>query len=256
MVHLYGPNVHIADSPSLFHLLARFSSPDTRQPDINALVRYLYAELARMVLDGEFPAARVETKTRMHSLTPAGVVRGTGLDTSVRAVICCIMRAGVIPSLAFFDFLSWCLGPDAVRQDFISSSRSTDERGCVTGAIVESSKIGGSIEGSILVFPDPMGATGSTLSSVLKEYGARKLGRPKKVIAANLMVTPEYLRHVTRAHPEMRVYALRLDRGLSEASVLATVPGTHWDRERGLNDHQYIVPGAGGVGEIINNSFV
>jgi uracil phosphoribosyltransferase len=256
MVHRYGPNVHIADSPSLFHLLARFSSPDTRQPDINALLRYLCTELARMVVDAEFPTARLESKTRMHALTPAGVVRGTGLDESARAVVCCIMRAGVIPSLAFFDFLSWCLGPDAVRQDFVSASRSTDEKGSVTGAAIESCKIGGSIEGSILVFPDPMGATGTTLSAVLAEYRSRRLGRPRKVIAANLIVTPEYLRHVTKSHPEMRVYALRLDRGLSESSVLASVPGTHWPREKGLNDHQYIVPGAGGVGEIINNSFV
>ena len=27
-------------------------------------------------------------------------------------------------------------------------------------------------------------------------------------------------------------------------------------RERGLNDQQYIVPGAGGLGEVINNVFV
>jgi hypothetical protein len=52
------------------------------------------------------------------------------------------------------------------------------------------------------------------------------------------------------------IYALRLDRGLSSASVLSTVPGTHWDDERGLDEHQYIVPGAGGVGEILNNAWV
>ena len=53
-----------------------------------------------------------------------------------------------------------------------------------------------------------------------------------------------------------RVYALRLDRGLSDDDVLQTVPGTYWDRERGLTDHQYIVPGGGGLGEVLNNSFV
>ena len=58
------------------------------------------------------------------------------------------------------------------------------------------------------------------------------------------------------AHPDIVIYALRLDRGLSPADVLATVPGTRWDEERGLNDHQYIVPGAGGVGEILNNAWV
>jgi hypothetical protein len=38
--------------------------------------------------------------------------------------------------------------------------------------------------------------------------------------------------------------------------VLATVPGTHWAEEKGLDEHQYIVPGAGGVGEILNNAWV
>jgi hypothetical protein len=45
-----------------------------------------------------------------------------------------------------------------------------------------------------------------------------------------------------------------LDRGLSPTDVLATVPGERWAEERGLNDRQYIVPGAGGVGEIMNNA--
>jgi hypothetical protein len=52
------------------------------------------------------------------------------------------------------------------------------------------------------------------------------------------------------------VYALRLDRGLSPAEVLETVPGERWSEEKGLTDHHYIVPGGGGLGEIMNNSFV
>ena len=39
-------------------------------------------------------------------------------------------------------------------------------------------------------------------------------------------------------------------------TALRTEPGTHWDEERGLNDIQYIVPGAGGVGEILNNAWL
>jgi uracil phosphoribosyltransferase len=38
--------------------------------------------------------------------------------------------------------------------------------------------------------------------------------------------------------------------------VLSTVPGTFWDEERGLDERHYIVPGAGGVGEILNNAWV
>ena len=45
-------------------------------------------------------------------------------------------------------------------------------------------------------------------------------------------------------------------RSLSPPDVLACVPGERWAEEVGLNDHHYIVPGAGGLGEIMNNSFV
>ena len=54
----------------------------------------------------------------------------------------------------------------------------------------------------------------------------------------------------------MIVYAVRLDRGLSPPDVLETGLGERWDEERGLNDHQYIVPGGGGFGELMNNSWI
>jgi uracil phosphoribosyltransferase len=101
-----------------------------------------------------------------------------------------------------------------------------------------------------------MGATGSTVTRVLEHYAAEVRGRPRAIIAVHCIVTPEYLKHVKTRHPEVVVYALRLDRGLSEPEILDTVPGTRWDEERGLNEHHYIVPGGGGFGEIINNSFV
>ena len=70
------------------------------------------------------------------------------------------------------------------------------------------------------------------------------------------MATPEFIRNVHKEHPDAIIYALRLDRGLSPAKIMQTIPGTHWDEERGLDEHQYIVPGAGGVGEILNNAWV
>ena len=39
-------------------------------------------------------------------------------------------------------------------------------------------------------------------------------------------------------------------------AVLQTTPGKRWAEEKGLNDRQYIVPGAGGVGEVLNNAWV
>src|SRR5205807_8396311 len=118
------------------------------------------------------------------------------------------------------------------------------------------SKIGGPVDGAVLLIPDPMGATGATISKVVEQYPIATYGKPLKVVAVHLIVTPEYLRHVQSKHPHVVVYALRLDRGLSSPDVLATVPGERWADEKGLTDHHYIVPGGGGLGEIMNNSFV
>ena len=87
-------------------------------------------------------------------------------------------------------------------------------------------------------------------------YKTKVPGTARRIINIHLIVTPEYLKNMTQAHPDVLVYALRVDRGLSSAEVLDTVPGTRWAEERGLDDHQYIVPGGGGFGEIMNNAFV
>ena len=75
------------------------------------------------------------------------------------------------------------------------------------------------------------------------------------MVALHLIITPEYLAKVTKACPDLHIFALRLDRGLSSADVLKEEPGKLWNQEKGLSPIQYIVPGAGGLGEILNNSY-
>jgi len=184
------------------------------------------------------------------------VVRTAGVAASTRVVTVGIARAGTVPSQVVYELLNELLDPAGVRQDHLSMSRVTDANGKVTGTAWHDAKIGREVDGRLVVFPDPMGATGSTIVSAIDHYKTRLEGTPARCIAVHLIVTPEYLRHVLRAHPDTHIYALRLDRGLSPPDVLQTVPGTRWDEERGLDDHQYIVPGAGGVGEIMNNAWV
>jgi uracil phosphoribosyltransferase len=64
------------------------------------------------------------------------------------------------------------------------------------------------------------------------------------------------VQRVTAMQPGVQLYAGRLDRGLSTPRALASVPGAHPGEERGLTDVQYIVPGAGGMGELLTNSWV
>jgi uracil phosphoribosyltransferase len=138
----------------------------------------------------------------------------------------------------------------------VAAQRATDESGGVTGTVIAAAKIGGTVRDALVVVPDPMGATGSTVMALLDHLQQHHLGTPRKIILMHLMVTPEYLKRVSQAHPALCVYALRLDRGLSDPAVLREVPGARWDEERGLSDKGYIVPGAGGVGELLNNSWV
>jgi uracil phosphoribosyltransferase len=101
-----------------------------------------------------------------------------------------------------------------------------------------------------------MGATGGSLSHAIDHYKKSIKGKELFFVGLHLIITPEFIKTITQNHPEVKIIALRLDRGLSDEETLQTIPGTHPEKERGLTDIQYIAPGAGGVGEILNNSFV
>src|SRR6185436_8313067 len=244
IAHRYGPAVHLLDDPLAWTLLARACSPETGQPDVGRLIRTLYEMLARAVLSAELPRARVDVPTRMVASHPEAVYRGLALARSTRAVTVGIARAGTMPSQVVYDLMNEVLDPALVRQDHLFMSRQTNEHGEVIGATWHDAKIGRDVEGRHVLFPDPMGATGSSMVSAVSYYRTALEGTPSKCIAMHLIITPEYIRRARDAHPDLIIYALRLDRGLSPARVLRTEPGTHWDEERGLNNIQYIVPGA------------
>lgn len=256
IAHRYGDRVHILADPLSLTMLARLSAKGTVQPEVNRLVGELYRMLVHETVAAEFPRRAISQPTRMIDATVHGVWQGEVIFAETPAVVVAVARAGLLPSQHTFDFLNQMLKPEGVRQDHLALARTLDPRGGVTGAGLYSSKIGGSVAGAMVLIPDPMGATGSTVSKVIEQYPEASYGRPAKVIAVHLIITPEYLRHVRSQHPQVIVYALRLDRGLSPTEVLETMPGERWAEERGLTDHQYIVPGAGGLGEIINNSYV
>lgn len=254
--HLYGPQVHIIDSPFLNGLLARLCSSDCFQPEINRIVEVLYTHLISITVNNEFMIEKFEEPTRMTELHPDCRLQGHRIARGQKAVSVNLARAGTYPSHICYNFLHFCLPPQNIRQDHIFAARVTNSTDKVTGSEFGGMKIGGDVQDAHVIFPDPMGATGNTMATAVEHYKTHIGGPAKKFIALNLIVTPEYLRNVLKAHPDVVIYALRLDRGLSPQAVLDATPGQFWDQERGLNDKQYIVPGGGGFGEIMNNSFV
>lgn len=254
--HGYGPQVHLIDSPFLNGLLARLCSPQTFQPEINRLVEVLYTHLISVAMNNEFVVEKLAQPTRMTAMHPEQLLNTTRLATEQKAVTVNLARAGTYPSHICYNFLHFALSPYLIRQDHIFAARVTNSKDTVTGAEFGGMKIGGDVDGAHVIFPDPMGATGNTMVTAIDHYKKHIPGLAKKFIALNLIVTPEYLRNLLSAHPDAVVYALRLDRGLSSQAILESTPGLFWDQERGLNEKQYIVPGGGGFGEIMNNSFV
>lgn len=253
--HRYGPRIRILGDPYSNALLARIGSPEVRPPQLLELVRVFYNVLLSHVAASEFPAVSRRVATRMSEHTDLGHWEGRAIDPASQVVIANVMRAGNLPSLTCFETLCSILDPENVRIDHFYFARKTDPHGKVIGVDSSGSKVGGAIEGRVLLIPDPMGATGGTTIQTLKAYAAMNAGRPRRTFALHLIVTPEYIRRVLRETDDVVVFAGRVDRGMSPPDVLAAVPGEHLERESGLNDVQYIVPGAGGLGEVLTNAY-
>lgn len=256
LAHHYGPNVHILSDPWGLTVSARLGDPETPFPEFHHLLRAAFRRLLHAATS-KLPTRHDVRPTRMTEVEPRALLRGTFLDPEAPAVVVDIARAGMVPShevqLALMDVLR----PSSVRVDHVYLSRVSDpSTGHVTGVSFFGSKVGGPVAGATVFVPDPMGATGSSVSHVLDHYTRAEGGPPAKLITLHLIVTPEYLRRITSSFPNVHVYALRLDRGMSPPDVLEAPPGARWDEERGLNAHDYIVPGAGGLGEVINNAWV
>lgn len=255
--HEYGDNVHIISSPFLMTLLAKVCAKTTTQPQANIIFTELYINLLNMVMNHEFPRKTASIPSRMIDQTEHGCYNGQIINPNTQVAIASVARAGILPSQIIFDRLNMLMNPEGVRLDCFFVARATDDDQKVTGANVASSKIGGPLENHILLLPDPMGATGSSILQTLDTYreeGVKDV--PLKKIAIHMIVTPEYLLNLKNNDPDVIVYTVRLDRGLSSPEVLQTKPGTRWTEERGLNDIHYIVPGGGGIGEVMTNSWV
>ena len=256
--HYYPKNIHLVGNAYSNQLLSLIGSPQTTQPLLANFVEWAYLYLLQEMLGSQLMPKKIHTSaTRMESSHPKeGQYTFQGLDDSHPFVVIDVARAGMFPSQVCYQHLNHLFRPESVRQDHIYMNRKTDTHGKVVGQTFSGSKIGGPVERSIMIMADPMGATGGTVAHVLKHYRETAQGNPHMVIALHLMITPEYIERMKNDFPEVQVFALRLDRGLSSEKSLNSFPGEFFSEEVGLNKYQYIIPGAGGVGEVLNNSFV
>ena len=254
--HKYGENYYLLNSPYLLTLLDKICADEITQPLFTEYVRKAYSMLFNQASSHFLESEVVQSKTRMSEFHKEGVYQGDVFKRETKSVVVDLARAGMIPSQLIYNELNYIFDYRNIRQDHFYAARKKNELGEVTGVDISGSKIGGDIENSFVLFPDPMGATGGTISEAISFYKKHVPGNPKKFISLHLIITPEYIQRLKKDHPEVEVYTIRLDRGLSSKRALESMPGEFPEEEKGLNPNQYIIPGAGGIGELLNNSFV
>jgi len=254
--HHYPENVCILDDYYLSSIAGRLSQSDLRQPQFNFYLKEFYKYFFIRVLNHVWPVKEKDIATRMSQIHPEQKAKTHFFDPAFSAVCVDLARAGMVPSQVVFDQLNHLVSPERVRQDHVFASRVADQNQRVTHTELSSNKIGGTVENAFVFIPDPMGATGHSLSEVISHYKNSIEGKSHCFISLHMIITPEFVRKISQDHPDTRIFAARLDRGFSTPEALNEAPGKLWEQEKGLNDSQYIVPGAGGVGELINNSFV
>lgn len=254
--HHYGKDVHVFDDSLALTRLAKLGEPSTVQPETNRLVRNLYRGLIEHWMAMYLPCASETRLTRMAQyFEQLGIYKGMVINKNTEVVCVALARAGNIPSELAFELLTEVLDPHGVRLDCLGSSRVTDADGKITGSKLDGDKIGGDIEDKILLFCDPMLATGTSLINAINLYREQNRGTPRHIFTLNLVAAPEGLKRVT-TETSATVIAYRVDRGLSPAHVLNSALGRYWQEELGLTKKGYIVPGLGGMGEEMTNSHV
>ena len=222
----------ILNTPYNLSLLAKLGLSETAQPEISRIIENLYGNMFGVIVDSELEKEITSLKTRIYAKDKRGVFKGQIFKKNQKVVVADVIRAGIQPSHQIYINLTEILDPKYVRQDHIMSQRIETKDG-VSGTSLMSSKIGGSINNAIVFIPDPMGATGGSIEEIINYY-QKKFGRPKKFVVVNLVVTPQYIKKLEKINADIHLYAARLDKGLTK--------------------DDFIYPGLGGVGEMINNT--
>ncbi len=252
--HHLGKNVYILDNLHAFSLLAKLSVNETKQPFINIILRELYKILLNHSISTFFPTKISEFKTRMIEHDEKGRFEARVIDPDIKVLVCDVARAGMIPGQICFDHLNLYLNPDNVVFDHIMASRDISVKDSSINTVLAGMKITPEFSDGIILIPDPMAASGSSIDKVISLY--KEKHKNVKIIVMHLIVTPEYVKRITETHKDVIIVAVRYDRGLSSQEVLGSKIGLHFDKEKSLTETKYILPGAGGLGEVINNNDV
>lgn len=226
--HELGKNVHVSTNTLTWTWLAKLSAKKTRRLEAIRLLELIYWDLFCWVMAAEFPREPLTVVTRMNKH-----LKGIGIKSRVPVTLVDVIRAGIRPTLVCHELLltSDVVDEDLVHEHHVVASRKTNKHGQVIGTKYDFSKALEEVKsGSIVVLADPMLATGGSLAGIITRYKRRFPGKIAKFVVVSLIGTPQGIKHIHEKHPEVVIYLGRVDPKLTPES--------------------YILPGAGGLGEL------
>jgi uracil phosphoribosyltransferase len=203
------PNLHILDHPLIQNKLTRMRDVATNNHNFRLLLEELTA-LMVYEITRDYPLREVEVETPLE--------RTTGRVLGVPVVLVPILRAGTGMLRGVLDLVPTAkVGHIGIYRDPKSLQ-----------PVQYYAKLPPELPQAQVIIVDPMLATGGSAVAAVDEIKRRG---GKKIQFLCLVAAPEGVEVLSRAHPEVPIYAAGLDRQ--------------------LNDHGYILPGLGDAGDRI-----
>ena len=206
--------LHVSNHPAVLHKLAILRDEKTEPKKFREVVR----ELSWLLGYEALADARVRSRK---VTTPIEVMDGHELGERIGLIP--ILRAGLGMVDAMLELMPtaqvWHLG------------LFRDER--TLRPVEYYNKLPDSANVDLCLILDPMLATGGSATAaieVLKRWGAVN---PVRIKLLNLIASPEGVRAVAEAHPDVEIYCAALDRQLNEKGYIMPGLGDAGDRQFG-----------------------
>jgi uracil phosphoribosyltransferase len=209
--------LHVSNHPAVQHKLRILRDETTEPKKFREIVRELSWLLGYEAL--------ADARLRPHAVrTPLETTAASELDDRIGLVP--ILRAGLGMVDAMLELMPtaqvWHLG------------LFRDER--TLRPVEYYNKLPDSATVDLCLILDPMLATGGSATAaieVLKRWGAVT---PVRIKLVNLIASPEGVKTVSEAHPDVEIYAAALDRQLNEKGYILPGLGDAGDRQFGTGN--------------------
>jgi len=201
-------NLEVSNHPILQHKLTQLRDKSTRPSEFRRLMREISYHMAY--------ECTKDLKSALKSIeTPLEKTQGKMIDENL--VVVSIFRAGN----AMVDGLLEVL--DFARVGHIGIYRDK----FINNTVEYYFKLPKNVQGSTIVLADPMVATGDTVIAAIDRLKQYDVG-PIKFVC--LLMSPQAYERISEAHPDVKIFAVSMERELSADKYLLPGMGDAGDR--------------------------